>query len=76
MTTPNPDYIRLKLTGKSVLGGAHLSQHRIDELSESLKKIGFTNIIVKGSGKVSRILGENFPYISFYGSYLLDAEKR
>lgn len=76
LTTPNPDYLRLKLTGRSVLGGAHLSQHRVGDLTRMLREVGFVNIRVKGSGKVSRFLGESFPLLSFYGSYLVSAEKR
>jgi len=75
LTTPNPNYLRLKLTGGSVLGGAHLSQHRIEELSTTLNQIGFNSILVRGSGKVSRFLGENCPILSLYGSYLLCANK-
>jgi len=76
ITTPNPDYLRLKLTGGSVLGGAHLSQHRVKDLTRTLQGVGFVEIRIKGSGKVSRYLGQNFPLLSFYGSYLVSAEKK
>ena len=75
LTTPNPDYIRLKLTGESVLGGAHVSQHYPDNLKNELETIGFTNIKIIGSGKVSRMLSENFPFLTVYGSYLTLADK-
>lgn len=75
LTTPNPGYIKLKLTGGSVLGGAHLSQHNPEDIRMRLERIGFGFIRIKGSGKVSRYLGENFPMLSLYGSYLVSATK-
>jgi SAM-dependent methyltransferase len=75
LTTPNPDYIRLKLTGKRVKGGAHLSEHYRNELRERLEKVGFSQIKFRGSGRMSRFLGERFPLFSFYGSYLAIADK-
>jgi len=76
LTTPNPQYIRLKLRGKSVIGGAHFSEHYAKELQEKLQLIGFSNIEFRGSGRVSRFLGEHFPIFSCYGSYLVIADKR
>ena len=75
LTTPNPDYLRLKLTGGSVLGGAHVSQHYPNILKEELETIGFSNIKILGSGKMSRLLGEKFPLFTLYGSYLAIADK-
>lgn len=75
LTTPNPNYLLLQLTGKSVLGGAHLSQHYPADLSKLLKEIGFGDIKVLGSGKVSRFLGQYFPWLRVYGSYLVIANK-
>ncbi|WNZ27683.1 class I SAM-dependent methyltransferase [Leptolyngbya sp. NK1-12] len=75
LTTPNPDYLRLKLTGGSVLGGAHVSQHFIGNLRQLLESCGFVNIRILGSGKVSRLLGERCPVLAFYGSYLAIADK-
>jgi len=75
LTTPNPNYLRLKLTGGSVLGGAHVSQHHSSELKQILEQIGFVRVRIRGSGKISRILGENFPLLMAYGSYLAIADK-
>jgi ubiquinone/menaquinone biosynthesis C-methylase UbiE len=75
LTTPNPNYIRLKLTGKTVLGGAHVSQHYPSELKRQLAQIGFVNITILGSGKMSPLLGENFPFLTMYGSYLVVADR-
>ncbi|MBF2073331.1 MAG: methyltransferase domain-containing protein [Synechococcales cyanobacterium C42_A2020_086] len=75
LTTPNPGYIRLKLTRGSVLGGAHVSQHEPIELKRRLEQIGFTNIRICGSGKMTRILGESFFPLALYGSYLVIADK-
>lgn len=75
LTTPNPDYIRLKLSGRSVLGGAHLSEHRPKALKKILKETGFRNVKIFGSGKVSRYLGECVPFLFLYGSYFVEANK-
>jgi 2-polyprenyl-3-methyl-5-hydroxy-6-metoxy-1,4-benzoquinol methylase len=75
LTTPNPGYIRLKLTGGSVLGGPHLSQHWPKDLGQRLNAIGFRNVRIRPSGKVTRYFGEWFPWLNLYGSYLAVAEK-
>jgi ubiquinone/menaquinone biosynthesis C-methylase UbiE len=75
LTTPNPSYILLKLKGKSVIGGSHVSEHYAETLRQKLLDIGFTNICILGSGKMSNLLGENFPIVSMYGSYLVIADK-
>lgn len=75
LTTPNPGYLKLKLTGGSVLGGAHLSEHNPKDMHERLKCVGFKDVCIKGSGRVSRYLGENAPLLSLYGSYLVSAVK-
>lgn len=74
LTTPNPDYVRLKLTGGTVLGGAHLSQFTARQMVALLVRNGFADVIVRGSGRVSRILGERAP-LCLYGSYLAVARK-
>ena len=76
LTTPNPEYIRLKLRRGSVIGGAHLSEHNPADLLVKLPRVGFSNIKVRGSDRVSRFLGEHFPIFSCYGSYLVIADKR
>jgi hypothetical protein len=76
LTTPNPNYLLLKLTGRSVLGGAHVSQHYPADLIEILKEIGFCEVKVLGSGKVSRFLGQYFPCLRMYGSYLVIANNK
>lgn len=75
LTTPNPNYLLLKLTGKSVIGGAHVSEHYPKQLKKELEKIGFINIKILGSGKMSRFLGDRFPLLMLYGSYLAIANK-
>ena len=75
LTTPNPHYIRLILQRTSVLGGAHVSQHYIGSLRRRLAAIGFSAITIRGSGRVSSMLGEHFPLRAVYGSYLACASK-
>jgi ubiquinone/menaquinone biosynthesis C-methylase UbiE len=75
LTTPNPAYLRLRLTGRSVYGPGHLTQHTIRSLCLRLEMHGFARIRVRGSGRMSRKLGQRFPVRSAYGSYLVRADK-
>lgn len=75
LTTPNPRYLKLRLRGASVLGGAHISQHYIANLRRRLMDVGFSGVKIKGSGRVSSVFGECFPYRAVYGSYLAKAKK-
>jgi 2-polyprenyl-3-methyl-5-hydroxy-6-metoxy-1,4-benzoquinol methylase len=75
LTTPNPRYLKLRLKRTTVLGGAHISQHHIGSLRRRLMDIGFSSIKIRGSGRVSVILGELFPVRAVYGSYLAEAKK-
>ncbi|SEP49537.1 Methyltransferase domain-containing protein [Rhodospirillales bacterium URHD0017] len=75
MTTPNPLYLKNRLTGASVLGGAHISQHRARNLRRRLEDVGFSQVRIRGSGRVSVALGERFPVLAAYGSYLTKAVK-
>ena len=70
MTTPYPDYLKLALTGRSTVGGAHLSAHYPKQLSVLMNEVGFRETQWKPSGKVTRYLGEVFP-MWFYGSFLI-----
>ncbi|MBN9491265.1 MAG: class I SAM-dependent methyltransferase [Alphaproteobacteria bacterium] len=75
LTTPNPCYLKNRLTGSSVLGGSHFSQHYAASLKKRLRDIGFSAIKIRGSGRVSLLLGERFPFFAAYGSYLAKAKK-
>lgn len=75
LTTPNPGYIKLKLTRASVLGGAHLSQFYPSDLMTIMRERGFSGIILKGSGRVAKYFGEFWPFTWIYGSYLIYAQK-
>jgi ubiquinone/menaquinone biosynthesis C-methylase UbiE len=75
LTTPNPYYVRNKLQGLSVITEpAHVSQHYPETLELRLKMAGFSRIWIKGSGKVTRYLGEILP-LRLYGSFLCSALK-
>lgn len=76
LTTPNPNSLKNRLRGLTVLGPAHLSQHFPDTLRLKLRMIGFSRIRLKGSGKLTWRVGENFPWLSAYGSYLAMGDKR
>lgn len=75
LTTPNPEDIKKRIRGESVLGSAHLSQHFSNTLSLKLRTLGYANVRILGSGKVSRYLGTHFPLLNIYGSYLCLADK-
>lgn len=74
LTTPNPSDIKRKMRGKSILGGAHVSQHFADTLKLKLRMAGFSRVRVYGSGKVTRYVGSHFP-LFIYGSYLATGDK-
>lgn len=75
LTTPNPSDIKLRWRRGSILGGSHVSQHHHDTLKTRLRMIGFGQVRILGSGKVTRYLGCRFPFLPIYGSYLAVATK-
>jgi hypothetical protein len=76
MTTPNPRYLKNQIRNLSVLlDPSHVTQHYPERLGKRLMDIGFSNIAVLGSGRMSRKLGEKFPVLPVYGSYLILATK-
>ena len=75
MTTPNPYYLKNRLLGLSVYGTSHLTQHFPEVLAFRLRMHGFSQVRIFGSGRVSAFLGEWFPILSVYGSYLVQADK-
>ena len=75
LTTPNPNYIKNKISGMSVYGVSHLTQHFPEVLRFRLQMHGFSGVKIYGSGKVSQYLGWHFPLMSMYGSYLVVANK-
>jgi ubiquinone/menaquinone biosynthesis C-methylase UbiE len=76
MTTPNPHSLKMRSKGGSVYGVAHLTQHFPSLLKKRLMLHGFSDVRLFGSGKASRHLGQRFPLLSVYGSYLISARKR
>lgn len=76
LTTPNPNYVRLRLRGGTVYGPGHLTQHYAPVLKTRLRAHGFSRVRIRGSGRVSSIIGNRVPLLPLYGSYLAVAEKR
>ena len=74
LTTPNPNSIKMKMLGGSVLGRSHLSQHFIRETKQRLKLSSFRVKKCLGTGKASLYIGRKFPKI-FYGSFMIVASK-
>ncbi len=76
LTTPNPRYVRLWLTRRSVLDDpAHVSQFAAGALSALLKGAGFRIRCIEGTGRVTRYLGRRVPMLWMYGSYLAVGER-
>ena len=70
LTTPNPHYFLLKRRSHgSVLGGAHVSVHCPEALSQYLRFLGFGELTVRGTGRVSKVLGTRFP-LPLYGAFM------
>jgi ubiquinone/menaquinone biosynthesis C-methylase UbiE len=77
MATPNPQSVKFALTRGSVYyGPGHLSQHYPHLLRMRLMMHGFTHVRIRGSGRVTRYVGDRVPLLRFYGSYLVSADKR
>ena len=75
MTTPNPYSLKMRAKKGTVYGTAHLSQHYPECLKARLKQHGFSGIKIRGSGKASLLVGQYFPWLSIYGSYMIIARK-
>ena len=76
LTTPNPEYIKLKLRNRKVTDDpSHLCSFAVEELAAELRNYGFQDVSYEGSGRVSRFLGKSFPVFNAYGSYLIRAKK-
>jgi SAM-dependent methyltransferase len=71
-TTPNPNYVKNRWRNQSVLQEpSHVSQHTPASLRRKLEDAGFSHIRVCGSGRMTRYVGQHFPLLSVYGSYLV-----
>lgn len=76
LTTPNPYYLKNKLRHLSVLTEpSHRTQHFPECLKWRMRTVGFSNVRILGSGKMSNYLGMHFPIRSVYGSYLISGDK-
>lgn len=75
LTTPNPYSLKMRMRSGTVYGTAHLTQHYPECLKMRLKQHGFSKIKIRGSGKASLLVGQYFPWLSVYGSYMVIARK-
>lgn len=75
LTTPSPNDIKRKFRKESILSHVHVSQHFPNSLKQRLRMTGFSSIKIVGSGKVTRYLGDKFPFFQIYGSYLAMGDK-
>lgn len=76
LTTPNPQGLRWRLRGASPLEDpSHLSVHPPPELAARLERLGFVDVRARGSGRVTRYLGERLPVLALYQSYLIEGRR-
>jgi predicted SAM-dependent methyltransferase len=76
LTTPNPGFLKNKLRKLSVLlEKSHLSQHHPDCLKHRLRATGYSRVRIFGSGRMTQYIGQRFPWLPLYGSYLIQADK-
>ena len=76
LTTPNPGDWKLRWRGGSVLGGSHVSQHHPQTMKLQFLMAGYNAVCVRGTGKVSSVLGTWLPPLNLYGSYMVIGRKR
>jgi len=75
LTTPNPRAYRFRWRGRSILSKVHKSQHYPRILRDRLLATGFSKVRVMGSGRATKYLGQHFPNLNLYGSYMVSARK-
>lgn len=76
LTTPNPNYIRLWLTGRKITDEpSHLSQWSLTALKRLVQRHGFAVDHAEGTGRMTRRVGTILPITPCYGSYMLFAHK-
>jgi ubiquinone/menaquinone biosynthesis C-methylase UbiE len=75
LTTPNPLAYRFRWRNQSILGKVHKSQHYPRLLKNRLLAVGFSSVRIMGSGRATRYLGQHFPHLNLYGSYMITARK-
>lgn len=70
-TTPNPDSLLVKIGRDSVFSDpSHVNIMSIPVFKNIVADAGLRIKAIKGSGKASRFLGPNIPFMPLYGSYL------
>ena len=76
LTTPNPRALLVLLGRDDVLKDpSHICLMLPSQLRKKLHDSGFEKIVLKGSGKLTKYLPDNFPVLSVFGSYLSVATK-
>jgi ubiquinone/menaquinone biosynthesis C-methylase UbiE len=75
LTTPNPFYLKNRLSHKTIYGVSHLTQHFPKTLALRMMMHGFSNVRTCGTGRVSKYIGRHIPILSLYGSYLAYGDK-
>jgi 2-polyprenyl-3-methyl-5-hydroxy-6-metoxy-1,4-benzoquinol methylase len=72
ITTPNPDFIKLKLRGitkEKMITGAHVTIYSLNELKKKLTSHDFNIIAKNGLGKMGFLISTKIPILSLYGDY-------
>jgi len=71
MTTPYPNYLRNLVRDRTTAVGAHLSAHYPKQLRVMMRDAGFGDIRFRGSGNMTRLIGQRLPVMSLYGSFMI-----
>lgn len=72
LSTPNSDYVKLKILRRSVLDDpSHLTQFSPKSLADLLCECGFQVHRVEGTGRVSRYLGRKRYGLALFGSFMV-----
>jgi 2-polyprenyl-3-methyl-5-hydroxy-6-metoxy-1,4-benzoquinol methylase len=78
ITTPNPDYLWIRIRRKRVTDTeTHQSEHNVRNLAQRLEAVGFRNMRSMACGRISALIGPWFWRLlpSLYGAYMIVAEK-
>lgn len=71
MTTPYPNYLRNLIRDRTTAVGAHLSAHYPKQLAVMMRDAGFGDVRWRGSGRMTRFIGERVPALACYGSFII-----
>lgn len=75
LTTPNPDFVRIKLFRINMISEAHPKIYSVRELEEKLRQSGFRPVARRGLGKMGFLITTRIPLLWLYGDFGVVAKK-